>query len=256
MNYDNLFEGSLTFEEKFKDFIHGEAVHELGWTCQECLKPTYMDFYAKMLTSGKIENIDMFSEEDRYARETIFKMFDVSTALMLSTPEILTKEEIGYIGEILGELYTNFDDVVDNKKTEGTHHEKLDLMKKIVEWNYIGMYSLIDAGPGRAPNAFESYGDLLKVVSLVNQNYDELKSRGDVETVVLNAIVDIRSLNYKTSDDALNHFVSVLNGEKVDSFNVVQPGIRQLNRNTNLCEPAVKLEPIENKYTIDNTKNK
>ena len=256
MNYGNLFDGNLKFEEKFKDFIHGEAVHELGWTCQDGLKPTYMDFYAKMLNSGKLESIDMDLEDDRYTRETIFKMFDVSTSLMLSTPEVLSDEELGYVGEILDELYTNFDEVADNRPKEGTYHEKLDLVKKIVEWNYIGAYSLVDNGPGRAPSAFESYGDLLKVVRLVNKNYDELKSRGDVGLVVLNTIIDIRSMNYTNSEDALNHFVSAMNGDDVESFNVIKPGERTSNREGILGEAVSKLAPAENKYTFDSVKNK
>ena len=166
MDYGNLFDGSLRFDSKFKDFIHGQAVHELGWTCQDCLMPTYMEFYAKMLNSGKLETIDYDSKSDIYARDTIWEMFEVSTALMLSTPEILNNEEIGYIGEILDELYINFDDVADveNRPQIGTHKEKLRLMKNMIHYNYIGSFSLIDNTPYSSPNAFESYGDLLKVI--------------------------------------------------------------------------------------------
>lgn len=255
MDYDNLFDGSLTFPEKFKNFIHGQAVHELGWTCQDCLMPTYMAFYANMLNSGKLETINYDSKDDQYARDTIWEMFEVSTSLMLSTPEYLNNDELGYIGEILEELYRNFDEVADNRPQMGTHKEKLRLMKRMVEWNYIGSYSLIDNSPKSSPAAFESYGDLLQVLRLVNRNYDELKSRGDLENVILNTFVDIRSMDYKDPSDALNHFYAAMNGESVPSFNVYKPeGTYEDRKGITLGEPLFRLAPCENKYTVGDNK--
>lgn len=257
MEYGNLFDGSLTFDEKFKNFIHGQAVHELGWTCQDCLMPTYMDFYAKMLNSGRLEKIDYDAKSDTYARDTIWEMFEVSTALMLSTPEFLSNEELGYIGEILDELYINLDDVTkdENKVESGTHKEKLRLMKNMIHYNYIGGYSLIDNSPHRAPNAFESYGDLLQVMRLVNRNYDELKSRGDLENVILNTFIDIRSMNYKDPSDGLNHFIAAMNGESVPSFNVYKPETGDsVSSEVCLGEAMFRLAPAPNKYSLGDEK--
>lgn len=257
MEYGNLFDGSLTFPEKFKNFIHGQAIHELGWTCQDCLMPTYMSFYANMLNSGKLETINYDSKDDQYARDTIWEMFEVSTALMLSTPEYLNNEELGHIGEILDELYLNFDEVtgVENRPQIGSHKEKLRLMKRMVEWNYIGSYSLIDNTPKSSPAAFDSYGDLLQVLRVVNRNYDELKSRGDLENVILNTFVDIRSMSYKDSSDALNHFYAAMNGESVPSFNVYKPESMASDRkDITLGEALFRLAPAENKYMIGDNK--
>ena len=257
MNYETLFDGSTKFESKFKDFIHGQAVHELGWTCQDCLMPTYMDFYARMLNSGKLETIDYDEKSDIYARDAIWEMFEVSTALMLSTPEFLSNEEIGYVGEILDELYSNFEDVsdIENRPLVGSHKEKLRLMKNMINYNYIGSFSLIDNMPYHNPNAFESYGDLLKVMRLVNRNYDELKSRGDLDTVILNTFIDIRSMGYKDSNEALNHFVAAMNGDSVPSFNSYKPGFF-IERKDDIClgEATFKLEPVADKYSFDSGK--
>lgn len=257
MDYGNLFDGSLRFNSKFKDFIHGQVVHELGWTCQDCLMPTYMEFYAKILNSGKLETIDYDSKSDMYARDAIWEMFEVSTALVLSTPEFLNNEEIGYIREMLDELYINFDDVseVENRPQMGNHKEKLRLMKNMIHYNYIGSFSLIDNTSYSSPNAFESYGDLLKVMRLVNRNYDELKSRGDLDTVILNTFIDIRTMNYKDPNEALNHFVAAMNGDSVPSFNVYKPGATiDRKDDISLGEAVFKLEPLANKYSFDSEK--
>lgn len=69
-------------------------------------------------------------------------------------------------------------------------------------------------------SVFDSYQEMCKAVSLINDNYNEIKKRGNLHYVVQCFYLTDYYISKNTSSENLDYFVDVISGNRLAPFNV------------------------------------